>query len=315
MLLLTGATGFIGKQILSSLGGSGYPVRILLKPSRRSPRLPKGTTVEVALASLNDRGGIRAALVGVDTVIHLASEEHYGHRADLWHGDIQGTENLAHAAAEAGVSRFIFVSHLGADRASAYPVLRAKAEAEEHIRGSGVPFTIVRSGIVFGKGDHFTTGLAKIGAILPVFFPLVGQGEVLLQPVWVQDLTTTLTWMLEEPGSLNQRFEVGGPEQLSLTECVDLIFAKAGLHRVRVPVGAPYLRMGIALMERMLRQPPLTTFSLDYAAANRTTDLDALPRVIGLQPSRMIDRLGYLEEIRWGWELIRDQLRPEGPSA
>jgi uncharacterized protein YbjT (DUF2867 family) len=136
---------------------------------------------------------------------------------------------------------------------------------------------------------------------------------VLLQPVWIQDLTTTLTWILEEPGSLNQRFEIGGPEQLSLAECIDLILGGAGLHRVRVPVGAPYLRMATALIERLLPRPPLTTFSLDYVAANRTTDLDALPRVIGLQPSRMIDRLRYLGEIRWGWELIRNQLRPEGP--
>ncbi len=61
--------------------------------------------MEVALSSLSDLGGIRAAMVGIDTVIHLASEEHYGHRADLWRGDVQGTENLVQAAAEAGVSQ------------------------------------------------------------------------------------------------------------------------------------------------------------------------------------------------------------------
>lgn len=308
MLLVTGATGFIGQRVLSSLNEAGYDVRILLKPSRQTPRLPKGTTIDVALSSLADTGGIRAAMVGVDSVIHLASEENYGRRADLWGGDVEGTENLAHAAAEAGVSRFVFLSHLGADRASAYPVLRAKATAEGHVLASDVPYTILRCGIVFGLDDHFTSSLAKIAALLPVFFPLVGQGEILLQPLWVEDLVTTLMWLLEEPSSLNRRFEIAGPEQLSLAECVDLVLTRAEIRRVIVPVGAPYLRAGTALLERLLPHPPLTTFSLDYVAANRTTDLDSLPRVIGLQPSRMVDRLDYLERVRWGVQLIRDQL-------
>ncbi len=310
MLLVTGATGFIGRRLLSGLNEAGYAVRILLKPSRQSPRLPRGATIEVALSSLSDLGGIRAAMVGVDTVIHLASEEHYGHRSNLRQGDVQGTDNLAQAAAEARVARFIYLSHLGADRSSAYPVLRAKGAAEEHLRASGVPFTILRTGVVFGPEDHFSTSLAKIGAVLPGLFPIMGHGEVLLQPLWVQDLTTTLQWLLEEPASLNRRYEIAGPEQLRLAECVKLILASAGLRRVIVPIGAPYLRLAVALMERILPHPPLTTSFLDYVAANRTTDLDSLPRVIGLQPSRMIDRLEYLEDVRWGARLMRDQWRP-----
>ncbi len=141
---------------------------------------------------------------------------------------------------------------------------------------SQVPFTILRCGIVFGRDDHFTTSLAKLGALVPGLFPLAGRGEVLLQPLWVHDLTTALIWLLEEPSSLFQRFEVAGPEQISLAECVELILTRAGIHRLLVPIGAPYLRMGVALMERLLPHPPLTTFSLDYVAANRTTDLDSL---------------------------------------
>jgi uncharacterized protein YbjT (DUF2867 family) len=307
MLLLTGATGFIGQRLLASLGHAGRAVRTLLKPSRQTPRLPRGTSIEVALSSLSDMGGIRAAMVGVDTVIHLASEERYGRRADLWRSDVLGTENLVQAAAEGGVQRFVYVSHLGADRSSAYPVLRAKASAEEYLRASGVPHTILRSGIVYGPRDHFTTSLAKLAAISPGLFPLAGQGEVLLQPLWIEDLTTTVMWMLEEPGTLNRRYEIAGPEHLSLAECVGLILERAGVHRLVVPIGAPYLRMGLSLLERLLPNPPLTTFSLDYTAANRTTDIDSLPRVIGLQPARMVDRLDYLSGVRWGVELLRDQ--------
>lgn len=316
MLLLTGATGFIGRRLLESLMGSEYAIRCLLKPSRHSPRLPRGRSIEITVSSLSDLGGVRASMVGVRTVIHLASAERYGPKADLWQADALGTENLVQAAADAGVERVIFMSHLGADRSSAYPVLRAKAAAEESLRTSGVGYTILRSGVVFGAEDRFTTALAKLSAVLPIVFPLVGQGATFVQPLWLDDLVTTLLWILEEPGSANRTYDLGGPEHISLRECIELVHQRAGMRRWLVPTGAPYLRLLVAVLERLLPNSPVTDYSLDYVAANRTTDLDALPRMIGIQPSRMIDRLGYLSGRHWGRTLLADQRRAgEGQVA
>ena len=145
MILVTGGTGFIGKALVRHLSEAGYPIRLLIRPSKRSPDLPKGVPVEVAVSSLTDARGLRSAMVGVDTVYHLAGVEWHGARASLMDIDIQGTQTVSLAAREAGVQRLFFLSHLGADRASAYPVLKAKAIAEEYIRRSGISYTIVRS--------------------------------------------------------------------------------------------------------------------------------------------------------------------------
>jgi uncharacterized protein YbjT (DUF2867 family) len=247
--------------------------------------------------------------VGVTTVIHLASAERYGPKGDLWEADAIGTENLVQASVEAGVKRFIFMSHLGADRSSAYPVLRAKATAEEAIRTSGLAYTILRSGLVFGREDHFTTALAKLSGIFPIMFPLVGQGTTLVQPLWLEDLVTVIQWIMEEPASVERTLEFGGPEHLSLRECAEVVQHRAGMRRFFIPVGAPYLRILTSLLERLLPNPPVTEYTLDYLAANRTTDLDALPRLIGLQPSRMVDRLDYLGGMHWGRRLLADQWR------
>ncbi|PJF46034.1 MAG: hypothetical protein CUN48_15855, partial [Candidatus Thermofonsia Clade 3 bacterium] len=93
---------------------------------------------------------LRAALRGVEVVYHLASAEHLGARGDVLSVDGRGTANLARAAAEMRVRRFFYVSHLDADRASYYPLLRVKGIAEEHIRRSGVPYTIFRSALLYG---------------------------------------------------------------------------------------------------------------------------------------------------------------------
>ena len=106
-------------------------------------------------------------MVDVDIVYHLASQEALGARGNLLETDIQGTKNLVAASQDAGIDRFFYLSHLGADRASAYPIMTAKAIAEDHIKKSSLDYTILRSGIVFGQTDRFTTNLARLIRSIP----------------------------------------------------------------------------------------------------------------------------------------------------
>ncbi|HEX2997488.1 MAG TPA: NAD(P)H-binding protein, partial [Anaerolineales bacterium] len=154
----------------------------------KSPRLPRGVPVEVAVVSLNDERSVRAALRGVDEIYHLASAATEGRRGSLFKTDIEGTRVLAQVAASADIKRLIFLSHIGADRASAFPVQKAKGIAEEHIRKSGVPYTIIRSSVVFGPEDRFTNNLSRLLRISPGIFPIPGDGRSMLQPLWVEDL-------------------------------------------------------------------------------------------------------------------------------
>ena len=172
MILITGATGFIGRTLVRQLSSIGYPLRALIRPSPRSPRLPKGVPVEVAVVSLSDKRGLRAAMGDVDTIFHLASAENQGSRGDLQSADIQGTENIVEAAADAGVDRIVYVSHLGAARASGYPAIKAKGIAEEYIRNGKVPYTILRTSLVYGPEDHFTNNLNRMLRYAPGIFPI-----------------------------------------------------------------------------------------------------------------------------------------------
>ena len=309
MILVTGGTGFIGRALVRQLTESGYPVRLLIRPTKKSPNLPKGVPVEVAVCNLMDERGIRSAMIDVDVVYHLAGVEWHGAHASLMDVDIQGTQVVSQIAAGVGVKRFFFLSHLGADRASAFPVLKAKAIAEENIRRSGVSHTIIRSALVYGLNDHFTSGLSRLLNALPSFFFVPEDGNTLIQPIWVEDLVTCLVWALDNDLTINQTYSVGGPEYLTFNHIVQSVLEQIELKRRLVHVFPPYLRAATVLFESLFPGLPVSVYWLDYLAYNRTCGLDALPRVFNILPSRFDHRLDHLKETNWRTSLWRNLFR------
>jgi len=305
LILVTGATGFVGRALLPRLAEAGLELRCLVRPSRRSPRLPRGIPVQVSIASLADARGLRAALVGVDTLIHLAGAEWHGRRGDVFAVDAAGTRALVEAAREAGVGRIVYLSHLGADRASAYPVLKAKGIAEEFIRQSGLTYTIVRSTLLYGAEDVFLNVVAALVKLGPGLFLMPGDGRISLQPLWVEDLVTCLEWSLSDLTSLNQTLALGGPEFITFGQMVQTVMEVLGVRRLVIPVRPPFLRAGAWLMEQILPRSPLTTRWLDHLAVNRTCELTSVTQYFGLKPARFVNTVDYLRDKKWFMEMTR----------
>jgi NADH dehydrogenase len=308
-VLVTGGTGFIGAALVRHLVEAGHRVRLLIRPSIRTPNLPRGVPVEIALSMLNDERGLRAAMIGVEAIYHLAGAEWHGAYASLMEVDIRGTQHAVAAATDAGVGRFFYVSHLGSDRGSAYPVFKAKAIAEEFIRRSGLSYTILRTALVFGKNDGFTTGLAQLLKTIPLVFLIPGDGESLLQPLWVEDLATCLTWALDDEDTRNQLLEIGGPEYLTFNQVLTAVMSVLRIQRNLLYVRPPYLRAVTVLLETILPATPVSVYWLDYLAANRTCPLDTIPRVFNLMPSRLSQRMAHLQGQNWRLELVRSVLK------
>jgi uncharacterized protein YbjT (DUF2867 family) len=285
MILVTGATGFVGKRLVRRLAGdANLQVRVLLSPGSDLSRLPRGVQVHAMMGSIKDADSLLAAMDGVHTIVHLVGTETRGRHARLQEVDVAGTQAIVEAALAARVGRLVYVSRVGADRASAFPVLRAKGEIEDLIRTSGLAYTIFRTSVLFGRGDRFSENIAMLARVFPFYF-VPGDGEMVFQPLWVEDLITCLTMALDSLDLIDNELAVGGPEILTYRRIV-LRVMRASRSR-RPIIGLPLLVHQAAawFLDGLFVRWPFTEHWIELLATSHTCELGTIERNFGFRPS------------------------------
>lgn len=309
MIVVTGGSGFVGRALIQRLAQQGEPVRVL--SARGESAFPElGETVEVVQGNLYDPESLYRAMIGAHTVFHLASAQWWGRKRDLERVDIRGTQNVIAAGRSARIGRLIVLSHLGAERSSAFTLLRVKGQVEEIVRTSGLAYTIFRSGIVFGQGDTFVNGIAQLLRANPFIFLQPGQGESLLHPLYIGDLIEALVRSMEHIDTVDQTLSIGGPEYMTFNEMVRTVMRVTNAPRLIVPVPPWTLRAFAGLISRFFPYFPLALQWLDLLASNRTASMSTLYDLFEMQPRRFEDTiLTYMRGRRYSLELLRTLLR------
>jgi len=295
MILVTGGTGFIGSRVILRLVQSHFPLKVLLRPKKEGIKLPYDQTLNAAVSSLQDRRSLRAVLSGVDTVLHFASAENEMPTPNLEGVDVLGTETLVKAAVDAGVKKILYLSRSGADKNSMYPLLKAKALAEDEIRSSGLDYAILRLSEVFGENDHFTNQLARYIRTSPGIIPLPEGGKMMLQPLWIEDLISSIFLILEDNLFQNSIDKIGGGEFLEFKQIIRLIMQTIGKRKIPISISPAYLRLYNLWFNQNKGGFPLSGTWLDLLAVDRTCGLNSLPRIFKLIPARFSHHLDHLK--------------------
>jgi len=271
MVLVTGATGFLGNRVIRDLLKEGMVPRALVRPGHEL-RLQVGVGVELARGDLFDRASLAQAVKGVDAVLHLAGRvvERPDSGETFHRLHVEGTQNLLEAALAAGANRLVYLSALGASEGSPDPLLRSKAEAERLLRESGMAYTILRPSLMFGPEDHFLTRLAALlrpnGTL-----PLVRAQLHPLRPVAVETVSQGAVRALREPKSIGQTYEISGPDRLSIEELAAAAGRLRGLERVRIrAVPRWFPGAAVELSETLQRIPEGAPIGPYYETFNLT---------------------------------------------
>lgn len=308
-IFVTGASGFIGRALVANLLQTNCrEVVCLSRTENERVETRDQTALRWVQGDLLDPGSYREALAGSEIVFHLGAATGACSAAEHRRVNFEGTAALVDTCRVAGVDRFIFVSSIAAgyEDLSDYPYARSKRDAEAAVAESGLDATIIRPTIVLGKGSQ--TGASLLRSASSPFAVVVGNGNVKIQPVHVDDVARGLAELAADDSTVGQTVDLGGRDVLSWNEW----FIHAGriatgrepkLIHVPVWLVLPVLRG----LERILKgRLPITAGQLSafrhdgVATCNATVDRikgemrdldtmirDSIPAVEARRPGRM----------------------------
>ncbi len=303
-VLVTGATGFVGRHFCERLVREGVEVRGLV---RAGGILPPGVAAAQA-RGLDDRAGIRAALQGVEAVVHLAARVHVMRESEsdperaFERVNVGGTALLSDEAEAAGVRRFLFMSTVGVygveglarldestPTAPSTPYGRTKLAAENLLRQASLRGSmrvgILRPPGVYGPGmkGNIPRLFRAVDRGLPVPAPATSNRRTL---VYVGNLVDAGTALLRTMGSGGGTYLVGDAESLSTAELVREIAAALGRPARVLPLPIPALRLVGRLGDQLRRAVPfpIDSTGVDRLTASLVVDSSALQRDTGWRP-------------------------------
>ena len=294
-ILVTGATGFVGRHIVRALVEKGMRVRALAHTPGRE-HVVVGQDVEVVHASVSDAAGLKSAMDGVDGVVHLVAIIREKGEQTFDSVNHLGTASVVEAAREASVRRYVQMSAIGAIDDPGLAYLQSKWRGEQAVVQSGIPYTILRGSILFGEGDEFVNMLAGLVKALPLV-PIAGSGGSMFQPLHVQDVARCLAEALALDELASQTVEIGGPDHLTYDQIIDTIIATFGRKRWKAHLPLRLMRIVVGLMEKTLTRPPATLHQLDMLAIDNVAELGVVERAFGFTPRPLEGNIDYIRQI------------------
>ena len=234
-VLVTGATGFIGRRLVPALLDAGHDVRAMT----RHPETYDGPGEAVG-ADVMDADSLRPALEGVDVAVYLV---HSLDDPDFERKDAEAARNFSAAAAAAGVRQIVYMGGLGDDEQDLSAHLRSRREVEELLGADGVPVTVMRAAIVVGHGGISWEITRQLVKNLPAMV-VPRWVATRTQPISIDDVVRYLAGVVDHPDAIGRVFEIGGSEQLTYKEMLAIANDVAGsrpLPIVVVPMLTPRL--------------------------------------------------------------------------
>ena len=307
-VFVTGATGFVGREMLLQVRSAGHSIRILARDgkSRRAHEVAARHDAEVHTGNILDRDGLDRGLTGVDAVIHLVGIIAEAGDKTFQNAHTFATENVVAATKKAGIRRLVHMSALGTRANAASRYHQSKWAAEEIVRHSGLDWTIFRPSIIYGPDDAFVNLFARIARISPVL-PVIGQGRAKFQPVPVESVAACFVGALSVPGSIGKTFDVCGAETFELTEILYVILSVTGRRRLKLRIPLVLARCQAALLEfvfpRVFRKaPPLNRDQLIMLQEDNVGDAKPAIELFGIKPTSF--REGIARYLRRNQDVI-----------
>ncbi|WP_108250840.1 SDR family oxidoreductase [Planctomonas deserti] len=241
LVLVTGATGYIGGRLAPRLLEAGYRVRVLVRSPEKLADVPWADQVEVVRGDLGDPASLATATAGVDLLYYLVHS--MGAKGDFEATERTAARNVALAARVAGVKRIVYLGGLHPATGTLSKHLRSRREVGEVLLTSGVPTVALQAGVIIGSGSASFEMIRHLTEVLP-YMPAPYWVRNHIQPIAVRDVLYYLLAAAGLPDDVNRTFDIGGPDVLRYGQMMNGYAVEAGLKQrpiASIPVFAPRL--------------------------------------------------------------------------
>jgi NADH dehydrogenase len=271
LVAVTGATGFVGTEVVRQARAAGFRVRAIVRDSKRARTWVEQEDVELVCGDVLAATSLADAFAGVSAIVHLVGIVVEHGRNTFEHVHIDATRHVVDAAKRAGARRYVHLSALGtrADARSRYH--QTKWAAEEYVRQSGLAWTIFRPSVIYGPGDKAINVLAKVMRRLP-FVPVLGDGNAKVQPVSVAAVAQAVVGALKKDASVGKTYDLCGPASFTWNELYDKLLAFYGLRKPKWHLPLSMARLQAAVLEKLLPNPPFTRDQLRMITEDNAGD-------------------------------------------
>ena len=258
-IAITGVRGFIGSHLANRLSSEGHEVVLIARSWREEETTEISSRMKFVTSDLGKTTILGEAFAGCDAVAHCAGINREIGKQTYQRVHVEATRNVVNAAHEAGVGKIVLMSFLRARPNCGSPYHESKWAAEEIVRESGVDYTIIKAGVVYGRGDHMLDHLSHALHTFPVF-GLVGLKEKAVRPLAVEDLVHVMRASLVDDRLKRQTIALLGPEEIYLSEAVRRVAEVVGKRPLLfpMPVGFHYL---LARLFELTMKIPLTSLA------------------------------------------------------
>ncbi|PWT99783.1 MAG: nucleoside-diphosphate sugar epimerase [Candidatus Melainabacteria bacterium] len=257
-IAITGGTGFVGRHLARALTAEGHQVVLIARGvDKRELSVRSGNLITFAAIGTSDEEKLRAAFKECQAVAHCAGINRELQAGDYERVHVQGTRNVVNAAKKAGVKKIVLVSFFGArpDCRSGYH--ESKFAAEEIVRGSGLDYTILKSGMIYGQGDHMLDHLSHVFHSFPLF-AMVGFQKRYASPLAIEDLVRIMKAALTEERLSKETLAILGPDRITLQEAVERVANVVGRKPIIFPMPL-FFHYGLATLLEAAMTIPLVS--------------------------------------------------------
>ncbi|MEO8540803.1 MAG: complex I NDUFA9 subunit family protein [bacterium] len=283
-VVVAGGTGLLGRTITAALLEAGHDVTVA---SRSNPTTdPIDPRAHWVSADVTNPSTLAPALEGADAVVDAVQFpnspiENPKKGFTFEHIDLGGTKNLVDAARAVGVPRFIGISGVGADETARFHWLRYKAEEEQYIAASGVPYTILRGSWIYGPRDVSLNRFLGFAKFLP-FIPVIGNGKTRINALFIGDLGAHVAAAVSRDDLRGRVFELGGPAILTMDQVIRAALSAAGKKRFLLHQPVWLMKM-VASVIQFAPGRPLTPDAIDFITMDGIADTGPLTEAFGLR--------------------------------